>query len=73
MSWKKHRSVRKGVGGRAGKMPPIPGEALRAPVGMKDQWETTAPSGVRRGSVGTVTNAEHLGATVGHTEGCLDV
>lgn len=54
-------------------MPPIPGEALRAPVGMKDQWETTAPSGVRRGSVGTVTKAEHLGATVGHTEGCLDV
>lgn len=70
MPWKKHRSVRKGVeeeGWEDASNPKRsishpqggPAEALRAPVGMKDEQETTAPPGdgrsmrVRRGSVVT--------------------
>lgn len=56
MPWKKHRSVRKGVEEEAWEDASNPkrsvshpqggpAEALRAPVGMKDEQETTAPRG----------------------------
>lgn len=79
---KKHRSVRKGVEQegwedaftprRSGFHPQGgPGEALEAPVGMKDEQETTAPPGdglrtrerERRHSMVTATKAKHLGAS----------
>lgn len=45
-------------------------EALRAPVGMKDERETTAPPGdgqslrERKDSLVTATKANHLGSSV---------
>lgn len=87
MPWKKHRSVRKGVeeeGWEDASNPKRsvshpqggPAEALRAPVGMRGEQETTAPPGdgrsmrVRRGHS---QPAKHLGATEGSAGSCLDI